>query len=120
MTSLSGRGWSRRRCSRRAPASSILSYRALHATWTAEAAQVGWTPERLRRSTGLHSGRAGAGQERRVPPANRAGPAGLAQPAGAVPGRREVAAGALLGRGGACSPVRTWPGRSRAPANQPG
>ena len=39
---------------------------ALHATWTAEAAQVGWTPERLRRSTGLRTGRARAGKALRT------------------------------------------------------
>ena len=57
---------------------------ALHATWTAEAARVGWTAERLRRSTGLHQGRARAGQDRQGSPDDAAGRTGLAQPAGAL------------------------------------
>ena len=58
---------------------------ALHATWTAEAAQVGWTPERLRRSTALRTTRARAGQEEPGAADDSARPAGPAQPAEAVP-----------------------------------
>jgi conjugative relaxase-like TrwC/TraI family protein len=78
---------------------------ALHATWTGEAAQVGWTPDRLRRSTGLHTGRARAWNERRGSPRDPDGPAALARPAEAVPANAvrsgPQAAAALLPADGA-------------------
>ena len=58
---------------------------ALDATWTAEAARVGWTPDRLRRAVRLRPVPARAGQERRVLPTDSAGDSSLARPAGAVP-----------------------------------
>lgn len=53
---------------------------ALHATWTAEAARAGWTPERLRRAVRLQAPSARAGQESAVLPTGFAGPSSLAQP----------------------------------------
>jgi conjugative relaxase-like TrwC/TraI family protein len=58
---------------------------ALHATWTAEAAGVGWTPDRLRRAVRLRDGQARAGQDRRVLPTDPAGRPGRARPPGPVP-----------------------------------
>jgi len=57
---------------------------ALHATWTAEAAGLGWTPDRLRRAVRLRTPPARAGQEPRVLPSDPAEPTGLARPARAV------------------------------------
>ncbi len=57
---------------------------ALHATWTAEATRLGWTPERLRRAVRLRTPPARVGQELRVLPSDPAEPTGLARPAGAV------------------------------------
>ena len=59
---------------------------ALHATWTAEAAQVGWTPERLRRSTGLRRSRLRAGRDEPGATDDSARPTGPPQPARASPG----------------------------------
>jgi len=53
---------------------------ALHTTWTAEATQVGWTPDRLRRAVGLRTPPARAGQEPGVLPTDLAGRSGLAEP----------------------------------------
>jgi conjugative relaxase-like TrwC/TraI family protein len=72
---------------------------ALHATWTAEAARIGWTPERLRRAVGLRVARTRPGPNARVLPSdagvlprdaevlpNRpADWSGLARPTGPVP-----------------------------------
>jgi hypothetical protein len=65
---------------------------ALHATWTAEAARTGWTPERLRQAVGLQVPRTRPGSDAGVLPSD-AGvlpsgpgePTGLARPAGPVP-----------------------------------
>ena len=53
---------------------------ALHTTWAAEAAQAGWTPERLRRAVGLRTPPARGRQEPEVLPAGPAGPSSLAEP----------------------------------------
>jgi len=58
---------------------------ALHASWTAEADRVGWTPDRLRRAVHLRTPPARAGQQPRVLPTDPAGNTSLARPAGAVP-----------------------------------
>jgi conjugative relaxase-like TrwC/TraI family protein len=57
---------------------------ALHATWTAEAAHLGWSPDRLRRAVRLRTRPARAGQESRVLPTDAAGVEGLARPSGPV------------------------------------
>jgi len=57
---------------------------ALHTTWTAEAARLDWTPDRLRRAVRLRTPPARTGQEPRVLPSDPAEPTGLARPAGAV------------------------------------
>ena len=53
---------------------------ALHATWTAEAARAGWSPDRLRRAVRLQAPSARAGQEPAVLPTDPPGPSSLAQP----------------------------------------
>ena len=53
---------------------------ALHATWKAEAARAGWTPDWLRREVRLQAPRGRTGQEPGVLPTDPAGPSGLAQP----------------------------------------
>jgi conjugative relaxase-like TrwC/TraI family protein len=55
---------------------------ALHATWTAEATRVGWTPDRLRRAVRLRTPSARAGQQRRVLPTDPTGVKSLARPSG--------------------------------------
>ncbi len=57
---------------------------ALHATWKAEAARVGWTPERLGRAVRLQTPAARAEQQARVLPTDSAGVPSLAQPPGPV------------------------------------
>jgi hypothetical protein len=57
---------------------------ALHATWTAEAARLGWTPEGLRRAVRLRTPPARVRQGSRVLPSDPAEPTGLARPAAAV------------------------------------
>jgi len=52
---------------------------ALHATWTAEAAGRGWTPDRLRRAVRLRTPPARARREQRVLPTDPAGRPGLAE-----------------------------------------
>jgi conjugative relaxase-like TrwC/TraI family protein len=65
---------------------------ALHATWTAEAARAGWTPERLRQAVRLQVARTRPGPDAGVLPGDAgvlpnplAGRAGLARPTGPVP-----------------------------------
>jgi hypothetical protein len=58
---------------------------ALHATWTAEAGGVGWTPDRLGRAVRLGGRRAVTEQDRRVLPIDAAGPSSLARRSGPVP-----------------------------------
>ena len=53
---------------------------ALHTTWTAEATQAGWTPDRLRRAVRLRMRPVSGGQEQRVLPTDLAGRSGLAEP----------------------------------------
>jgi conjugative relaxase-like TrwC/TraI family protein len=53
---------------------------ALHATWTAEAARAGWSPDRLRRAVRLQARPAPAGQEPAVLPTDPTGPSSFAQP----------------------------------------
>ena len=56
---------------------------ALHTTWAAEAAQAGWTPDRLGRAVGLRTPPTRARQDQQVVPpwpTGPAGPAGLAEP----------------------------------------
>ncbi len=55
---------------------------ALHATWTAEATHLGWSPNRLRRAVRPQTPPARAGQERRALPTDPAGAASLARSAG--------------------------------------
>ena len=57
---------------------------ALHATWAAEAAQVGWTAERLRHAVRLRTTPARASQQRRVLSTDPTGERRLARPAGPV------------------------------------
>ena len=57
---------------------------ALHATWTAEATRVGWTPDRLGRAVRLRTPSARAGQQRRVLPTDPTGVRSLARPSGPV------------------------------------
>ena len=61
-----------------------LQLSALHATWTAEAARVGWTPDRLGRAVRLRTPPARAQREQRVLPTDPAGVSSLARPAGPV------------------------------------
>ncbi len=53
---------------------------ALHTTWTAEATQAGWTPDRLRRAVRLRTPPARGGREPGVLPTDPAGRSGLAEP----------------------------------------
>ena len=55
---------------------------ALHTTWTAEAAHLGWTSDRLRHAVRLQMPPARAEPEQRVLPTDPAGVASLARPAG--------------------------------------
>ena len=55
---------------------------ALHASWTAEAAHLGWTQDRLRRAVRLQMPPARTEPEQRVLPTDPAGAASLARPAG--------------------------------------
>ncbi len=58
---------------------------ALHASWTAEAAHLGWTPDRLRHAVRLQMPPERAEHEQRVLPTDPAGETSLARPAGPVP-----------------------------------
>jgi hypothetical protein len=57
---------------------------ALHATWTAEAAWVGWTPDRLAQAVRLRTPPARAEQQLRVLPTDPTGASSLAQPSGPI------------------------------------
>ncbi|MDQ3383267.1 MAG: relaxase domain-containing protein, partial [Actinomycetota bacterium] len=58
---------------------------ALHTTWTAEAARVGWTPERLRQAVRLRVPRTRPAADAGVLPSEPADRPGLAGPSGPVP-----------------------------------
>ncbi|MBC7373909.1 MAG: AAA family ATPase, partial [Frankiales bacterium] len=53
---------------------------ALHTTWAAEAAQAGWTPERLRRAAGLRTSPDRDRQEQHVLPTGPVRTTGVAEP----------------------------------------
>jgi conjugative relaxase-like TrwC/TraI family protein len=55
---------------------------ALHATWTAEATRVGWTPDRLRRAVRLRTPRTRADQAQRVLPTEPPDASSLARASG--------------------------------------
>jgi conjugative relaxase-like TrwC/TraI family protein len=57
---------------------------ALHATWKAEAARAGWTPDRLSRAVRLRTPPARAEQQARVLPTGPTGAPSLARPTGPV------------------------------------